>query len=102
MTATTDSRPAAVAAATEASPDSSATAPGVALDASLRALESEAIQIIREVAADRGAVLLDVAAAVTGGDGRWLPGLSDDGIHPLPAGAALMAAAAARALRSTA
>lgn len=59
MTATTDSRPAAVAAATEASPDSSATAPGVALDASLRALESEAIQIIREVVAefDRPALL---------------------------------------------
>lgn len=53
---------------------------------------------LRDVADERGAVLLDVGAAVTGDDGRWLPGLSDDGIHPTGEGASLMAEAAARAL----
>lgn len=54
---------------------------------------------LRDVADERGALLLDVAAAVTGDDGRWRPGLTDDGIHPSGEGAAAMAAAAARALR---
>lgn len=54
---------------------------------------------IRDLADERGAYLLELGEAVAGEDGGWLPGLTTDGIHPSPEGAAAMSAAALTALR---
>lgn len=53
---------------------------------------------IRAWAAQRGVTLIDFWAVLAGTDGKFASGMSRDGTHPTPAGAALMAAEARRVL----
>jgi lysophospholipase L1-like esterase len=55
---------------------------------------------LAELADEHGWQLVDSAAAVRAPDGQWLPGLSEDGIHPTDAGAALLGTAIHDALLS--
>jgi hypothetical protein len=50
------------------------------------------------LAAENGWELVDSAAPVRAPDGTWLPGMSEDGIHPIPAAAALIGTAVQQAL----
>jgi lysophospholipase L1-like esterase/uncharacterized protein YciI len=53
---------------------------------------------IADYARDRGHVYLDYHSALAGADGRLLPALNDDGLHPNAAGYAVMAPLAEKAI----
>jgi GDSL-like lipase/acylhydrolase family protein len=50
------------------------------------------------LAVQEGWELVDSAAPVRAPDGTWLPGMTEDGIHPTPAAAALIGSAVQQAL----
>lgn len=51
-------------------------------------------------AQSQGVIFLDTAAPLRDAQGDWLPGMTDDGVHPNPAAALLMSKAAIDALRA--
>jgi lysophospholipase L1-like esterase len=56
---------------------------------------------IRQWAAAGGVQLVDYWQALAGEDGTWQSGMTEDGIHPSPSGARVMADLAAQALAGT-
>ncbi|SDX55206.1 Lysophospholipase L1 [Modestobacter sp. DSM 44400] len=57
---------------------------------------------LRVLARDHGWELVDAMAGVRGADGGWLPGMSEDGVHPDEAGADVIGAALRTAILRTA
>jgi lysophospholipase L1-like esterase len=53
---------------------------------------------LQEMATQKGWEYADTAAVVRSADGQWLPGMSGDGIHPNPVGAAKIGTAVHAAL----
>ncbi|MFD1506967.1 SGNH/GDSL hydrolase family protein [Georgenia yuyongxinii] len=50
-------------------------------------------ELLESLASEQGWEFVDVARGLRDDDGGWLPGLTDDGIHPLPDGQAVIGAA---------
>lgn len=57
------------------------------LDASYQRPVAPYVEAERTLAEELDVPYVDVATELTGGDGRWLPGLSTDGVHPTGEGA---------------
>lgn len=57
------------------------------LDASYQRPVAPYVEAERALAEELDVPFVDVATELTGSDGRWLPGLSADGVHPSEAGA---------------